>query len=90
MNIQDVLELIDERIQDAETLGRRSSPNSNESARSYYTLQVLKNLRRDVERQHLLDTEDFRRRQSEDLVRRFQAEQILSMRRGIEGEEGLE
>lgn len=84
MNIQIVLALIDERIQDAEILKRRSSPNSNESARAYYTLDVLKNLRRDIERRHLRETEDERRQRSRDLYHRFQREKILEVRRLIE------
>lgn len=85
MNIQAVLAMIDERIQDAEILKRRSSPNSNEATRAYYTLQVLKNLRRDVEQQHLRETEDERRQRSRELYHRFQREKILEIRRQIDG-----
>lgn len=84
MNIQNVLALIDERIADAETLKARSSPNSNEAARAYYTLDVLRNLRRDVERNYLRETEAQRRRQSVQLMRLWQELRVREVQRRIE------
>lgn len=84
MNIQNVLALIDERITDAEILRQRSSPNSNEATRAYYTLDVLRNLRRDVERNYLRETEAQRRRQSVQLMRLWQELRVREVQRRIE------